>query len=195
MHDVARDARPRSPRARDPYHAEADSPWRALLAPDLTRVRYADQLARAYGFEQPLEAALQHTPYVGSILAPRTRSGHIKRDLFALDYGALAAIPRCLIAPFPSLAEAFGWLYVIERSARMHAMIAGHVLARLPQLAHAVTYLADDDAQNRWRQLGTALDRIAWSSRIEDQVIAAAHTGMRTLCDWYAAKAAKPAVA
>lgn len=167
------------------YHRDADRPWLALLAPDVTRAIYVRQLVRAYGIERPIEAALQHTAHLPVVLGPRTRAGALRRDLVALDVGGLPDLARCWIAPFASVAEACGWLYVLERGARMYAMVAGHVLARIPPLADAIAYLDDAAAPERWRQLGKLLDDIVRSPRAEAQVIAAAHTAFRTVVDWY----------
>lgn len=176
------------------YHRDADRPWLALLAPDVTRAGYVRQLARAFGIEQPIEAALQHTAHLPVMLGPRTRAGLLRRDLRALDVGGLPDLARCWIAPFASVAEACGWLYVVERGARIHAMVAGHVLARMPQLAHALAYLDDAAAPERWRELGSRLDEIARAPRAEAQVLAAAHTAFRTVVDWYSTAPTSEAV-
>lgn len=167
------------------YHREADQPWLALLSPGVTRARYIEQLQRAYGLEQPLEAALGYTPHLSSMVAPRRRARLLARDLAVLDVSALAPIPRCWIAPFPSLAEAFGWLYVVERSARLHAMVCGNVIAHLPELGSACSYLNDGTAVSRWRELGSAVDRVARTPRIEDELLAAAHSAFRVLIAWH----------
>ncbi len=168
------------------YHRDADRPWLSLLAPDLSRGRYAAQLARAYGFEAPFDAALVNTPLLTSVVEPRLRGRLLSRDLFALDYGPLDCLPRAAIAPFASVADACGWLYALERSARLYPMIAGHILLRQPPLETALGYLQDDDAQQRWRELGAALDEIAHTPRIANQILMAAHTAFRTLTAWYA---------
>jgi heme oxygenase len=167
------------------YHRDADAVWLALLAPDLTRRRYADHLARAYGFEQPLEAALVYTSHVTSLLVPRQRAPLLSCDLVTLDEPVPSA--RCWIAPFTSVAQAFGWLYVVERSARVLSMVCGNILATHPELAPATLYLDDSTARGRWRALGVALDRIARTPKIEDQLAAAAHTAFHTVIDWYCA--------
>lgn len=165
------------------YHRTADGVWLALLRADVTRPQYADLLSRAYGIEQPLEAALAYTPHLSSILPPRRRASLLKKDLAALDRALPAT--RAWIAPFPALAEAFGWLYAIERTARMHAMVCGNVLAHRPDLGDATRYLDDRGALGRWRAFDVALERIARNARIEERVAVAAHSAFRTLIDWY----------
>jgi heme oxygenase len=165
-------------------HHTANGVWLALLRTDVTPERYAGRLARAYGIEQPLEAALAYTPHVSSILPPRRRASLLAADLRTLGRPLPAA--RAWIAPFPGLAEAFGWLYVFERSARLHSMICGNVLANRPELGDATCYLDDRTALARWRALGVALDRIARTPRVEDRIVAAAHSAFHTVIDWYA---------
>jgi heme oxygenase len=164
------------------YHRDADRPWLALLAPELTRQQYADRLARIYVFEAPLEAALAYTPYVPSLVGMRARSRLLARDLFTLDVPAAKRVPR-LIAPFPSVAAALGWLYVIERSARLLDAARSHVRARLPD--EPALYLHDPEAPARWDGLASILDRVACSPRVTDDIIHAAHDAFRCLLDWY----------
>jgi heme oxygenase len=169
------------------YHDDADAPWHALNEPSVSRRGYVQHLVRTYGFEGPLEAALAYTPHVADVLAPRMRSGLLAQDLIALDVSParLAHEPLCLIAPFPGLPDALGWLYVVARAARLQHGLLAHVRARHPELAHATTYLAASDAHARWRELGVALDGIARTPRIEEQVLAAAHGAFRCALDWY----------
>ena len=164
------------------YHRDADQAWLDLLQPFLTRAQYAEQLARAYAFEAPLEAALAYTPHIASLIGTRTRSRLLAHDLFALDYPLARIAPR-LIAPFPSVAQALGWLYVIERTARLFDMVRHSVATRLPDAP--VEYLTDPDAADRWADLGQILDRVARSTRISDQMIHAAHDAFRCQLDWY----------
>lgn len=171
------------------YHRDADAPWLALLSPALTRARYAAQLARAYGFEASLEAALIHTPLVASLVELRPRARLLAHDLFALDYGRFGALPRALIAPFASVSDACGWLYASERSTHMFPMVAGHVIATLPHLANAVSFLDDGAALARRDQLAAVFDQVAYTPRIANQIIAAAHDAFRAQLAWYTAPA------
>jgi len=166
------------------YHREADEPWLELVSPDVTRAQYADQLARAYSIEAPLEAALVYTPHLASLIGRRARSRLLAQDLFALDYPMGRITPR-LIAPFPGISEALGWLYALERSARLFEMVRRNVVARLPEVASATTYISDTFTQVRWRDLGEILDRVARTQRVADQVIHAAHDAFRCMLDWY----------
>jgi heme oxygenase len=164
------------------YHRDADQAWLDLLRPFLTRAQYAEQLARAYAFEAPLEAALAYTPHIASLIGTRARSRLLAHDLFALDYPLAKLAPR-LIAPFPSVSQALGWLYVIERAARLFDMVRHNVAAHLPDAP--TEYVTDPVAAERWADLGRILDRVARSTRIADQMIHAAHDAFRCQLDWY----------
>ena len=164
------------------YHREADRPWLELMTSGVTHASYADRLARAYAFESPLEAALAYTPHVPSLVGTRGRSRLLARDLSALDVPPGRLTAR-LIAPFPSVAEALGWVYVVERQARLLARVKHNIERRLPGTPTA--YVNDEEAPLRWSELGSTLDRVGRTPRIADQVIHAAHDGFRSLLDWY----------
>jgi heme oxygenase len=166
------------------YHRDADQAWLALLLHDVTRTQYAGQLARAYRFEAPLESAIAYTPHVTSLVGTRARSRLLAHDLFALDYPAARLTPR-LIAPFPSVSEALGWLYVLERGVRLYDMVRRNIRRRLPHVP--TEYLADEAAKSRWNELGRGLDAIARTDSVVDQVVHAAHDAFRCALDWYVA--------
>jgi heme oxygenase len=164
------------------YHREADRPWLHLMVSGVTRAQYADQLARAYSFEAPLEAALAYTPHALSLVGTRGRSRLLARDLFALDV-SIATINQRLIAPFPSVSEALGWVYAVERSTRLLGKVKRNISARLPNAP--IAYVDDPEASARWRELAAVLERVARSPRVADQIIHAAHDAFRCLLDWY----------
>jgi heme oxygenase len=164
------------------YHREADRPWLEPMTSAVTKASYGEQLARAYAFESPLEAALAYTPCAPSLVGMRSRSRLLARDLFALDLTPGRVSSR-LIAPFPSVAEALGWVYVVERQTRLLARVKHNIERRLPGAPTA--YVSDEEAPLRWSELGSTLDRIARTPRIVDQVLHAAHDGFRSLLDWY----------
>jgi heme oxygenase len=171
------------------FHAAADAPWIELTGYQVSRRAYTDQLVRVYGFEGPLEAALAYTPHLASAidLRQRARSGLLAQDLLALDLSPaqITAIPQChVIAPFANLAEAFGWLYVLERASLVHDPVRRHVVRRLPQLADACAYLAVSE-RRRWAELGEDLDRCARTPRAIDQMVSAAHGAFRCALEWY----------
>jgi heme oxygenase len=164
------------------YHRDAEQAWLDLLQPFIKRAQYAEQLARTYVFEAPVEAALAYTPHIASLIGKRARSRLLAHDLFALDYPLAKLTPR-LVAPFPGVSQALGWLYVIERSARLYEMVRHNVAARLPDAP--TEYVTDPYAPQRWADLGQVLDRIARTQRIADDIIHAAHDAFRSQLDWY----------
>src|SRR5678815_3980647 len=106
------------------YHVSADGLWRDLMEGSSTPATYMHHLVRVYGFEAPLEAALAYTPGLASVIdvRGRVRSGLTVRDLLALGISAarIAELPQCMLAPFATVAEALGWMYVSERSSVLH---------------------------------------------------------------------------
>jgi len=174
------------------HHERAAAPWLELLLRDVTLERYIGQLVRTYGFEAPLEAALAYTPGLGALLdlRARWRAGLIAQDLLALDVApsAIANIPQSpSIAPFATTAQALGWLYVVERSSRIHEIVADHLVRWQPRCAGARTYLCAYRSvrEQRWRELGEVLDE----ARPRTELIAAAHEAFRTAQRWFAGDA------
>ena len=168
------------------YHRDADQPWLDLMTPFLTRHQYADQLARAYCFEAPVESALAYTPHVTSLVGTRARSRLIAHDLFALDYSQARLAPR-LVAPFPTVADALGWLYVVERSMLLQDGIRRHLLAHLPEVGNAFSYLSTYDGRvaERWSVFGKLLDRVGVRPEIANEIVAAAHAGFECVRPWF----------
>src|SRR5213078_800486 len=133
--------------------------------PDISIAHYTRQLVTIYGFEGPLEAALAYTPNLKLVidLRRRSRAGLLAQDLLALGIKAagIANLPQCLpIAPFSSIIEALGWMYVSERATLGHDAVAKHVRSHLPDAADASAYLTAyaGVANARWNELGHLLD-------------------------------------
>jgi heme oxygenase len=164
------------------HHRLADRPWLNLMVTGVTRAVYAEQLARAYAFEAPFEAALAHTPHAVALIGVRTRSRLLAQDLARLDYPLAKHGPR-LIAPFATAPEALGWLYAVERSTRLLARVRANITSRVPDAP--VSYVTDPGAEQRWRELEGVLERVARSPRVADQIMHAAHDAFRCLHDWY----------
>jgi len=173
-------------------HAFADAGWLSLC--DDARVPcerdYVQVLLTTYGFEAPLEAALAYTPHFEALvdMTGRYRSGLIAQDLLALGLGPaqIASAGQCMIAPFASVAEALGWLYVHERAALRHAQVRARLLARAPGLRAATAYLtaAAGTARSRFESLGVAIERIARTPHLEDRVVSGARAAFRTVRSW-----------
>ena len=175
------------------FHAAADASWLDLVAParTVTQLDYVSQLRLAYGFDAPLEAALAYTPHLDAFvdLHPRFRCGLLAQDLLAVGVSPaqIAALKQCMIAPFASVAEALGWLYVHERSTLLHEGVACELAARLPDVAHATTALRAHAGHVGvlWDDFGQVLDRVARTIHIEDRIVAAALDAFRALRVWH----------
>ncbi|HEY1555063.1 MAG TPA: biliverdin-producing heme oxygenase [Kofleriaceae bacterium] len=177
-------------RATKPYHVDADAAWTGVLAHDLTETEYASQLARVYGFEGPVEAALAYTSGLPARidLRRRMRAGLIAQDLITLGLQptVIAELPALAIAPFASVADALGWMYVVERSTAMHHRLREHVLARLPRMHVATTYLSayDTSIGSRWIELGEAIEVVGFDDHGQAQLVAAAGEAFRCSIAW-----------
>jgi len=175
------------------YHAGMDGLWRDLMEGSATPATYMHQLVRVYGFEAPLEAALAYTPGLSHVIdvRSRVRSGLIVRDLLALGISAakIAELPQSMIAPFASVGEALGWLYVSERSAILHEPVRRYLVARFPQLAGATCYLAAG-GEERWTGFADALEPYVRTRALQQQVVTGARDAFRCALDWFRGKEA-----
>ena len=80
-----------------------------------------------------------------------------------------------------------GCLRSAERPLLASAVIRGHLAAYLPtEMATASSYLMCYAGQvgALWRELGTAMDRVAGTPAIADRIVVAAHDAFRTLHRW-----------
>lgn len=171
-----------------PYHASADGVWRDLTDGSATPAMYMHHLVRVYGFEAPLEAALAYTPGLSHQIEVRSRvrSGFIVRDLLELGISAaqIAELPQCMIAPFASVTEALGWMYVSERAALRHDAVRRHLVAQYPQLAGATTYLAAA-SDERWKEFAGALEPYVRTRAQQRQVLSGAQDAFRCVIEWF----------
>lgn len=171
-----------------PYHASADGLWRDLMEGSATPATYMHHLVRVYGFEAPLEAALAYTPELPSVIdiRGRVRSGLIVRDLLDLGISAakIAELPQAMIAPFGSVAEALGWMYVSERASILHEPVRRYLVARFPQLAGATCFLGAA-GEARWNEFADALEPYVRTRALQQQVAAGARDAFRCALDWF----------
>lgn len=173
-------------------HAAADRTWLRLIAGDRTATEpdYARALVRVYGFDAPLEAALAYTPHFETLvdMVGRYRSGLIAQDLLTLGISPaqMATLPQCMIEPFGGVIEALGWLYVHERATLCHDRVRRHLIASMPTLANATSYLSAyaGSVGVRFDDLGRLLDRYARTPELERRVVAGAHDAFRALLGW-----------
>jgi len=172
------------------FHGEVDGYWLDLMASGVTREQYKSHLVRVYGFEAPVESALAYTPHL--IIADRrehSRSGLIVQDLLALGVspGKIAALAQCGdVVAFADPAEALGWKYVLERPTQLHGAIRRNLVARVPDIANACSYLAAHDgiAAARWQQLGLLLDDVARRPEAGHEIVRAARDAFAAMTAW-----------
>jgi heme oxygenase len=173
------------------WHADVDEPWLSLLRDDVTQHDYRAQLVRMHGFEAPFEAACAYTPQLWRAVEMRqlTRAGRIAQDLLALGMkpSEVAALPQCFsITVFKDVAEAIGWLYVVERTTLHHAALRRHVLRHVDDANRACAYLSVvEDTAEHWRRFGRTLDRVALQGPSAIEVIDAAHAGFACMQQWF----------
>jgi heme oxygenase (biliverdin-IX-beta and delta-forming) len=174
------------------WHADVDGPWLDLLRPTAGRADYLAQLVRTYGFIAPFESACRYTPGLPHALDshPYTRAGLIAHDVLALGLSAsqVASIPQChSITTFGDVPQALGWLYVVERGTLLHEGIRRRIVAHLPDIENACTYLAASAGElgDEWHALGRTLDRIGTRPEVASQVISAAHNAFECVKQWF----------
>ena len=138
-----------------------------------------------------LEAALAYTPRMQELVgvSHRFRSGMIAQDLLNLGLPAneLARLPQCAIAPFASVSEALGWLYVHERATLIHGTVCSALLEALPHLAHASSYLCAHSGNigSRWDELGETLEKLARTPTIYERISRAAIDAFHVAMEWF----------
>lgn len=170
------------------HHAAADSDRLSLLSADGRT--YVSQVSRIFGFEWPFETALATTPDIADVceVRARTKIRLLKSDLGGLGVLATSDVPRFRMSPFRHVAEALGWLYVVERNSLLHGVIHRHLSNRLPeQLRAGGSYVAfyERAAHQSWRKLGIALDLAACSAQLADRIVASANDAFRAQRHWY----------
>lgn len=174
------------------FHAAAHDERLSLMTSPSSLEAYRRFLARVYGFEAPVETAVQMTPRLGEVLDLRGRTGPrlLRSDLVALGVWDPGALDRCTsVAPFRGAPEALGWLYVLERDAMLHGILFRHLERRLGDaFTRACAYLAGNEraAGSRMRELGRALDVVASAPQVADRVVDAACAAFRCHRAWFA---------
>lgn len=171
---------------------------REILAGRVSWLDYRLYLVRMYGFYTAIERALTASPDLVTVIADAPLRNHkaalVAHDLVALgvDRSELMQLPRMAFAASLPLPEALGWTYVVESVALGGRQIVRHLARQLPdeiQVASAYLRCYGDVAQERWRELGVALDACEDADREADRVIEAARDGFLRLHAWV-----KPAV-
>ncbi len=181
------------------FHGRADYPWLPLLdeTKSLTHTDYANYLIERYGFEAPLEAALAYTPHLGEVIDvyPRFRAGLIAKDLIelGLSASAIAGLQQCMIEPFTTPEEAFGWLYVHERCTLMFEHVSAELCRRMPDVCDAMSYLHANAGHigAAWETFAQALDRVSATPDAQRQVVDAAREAFLAARHWQLHSAAE----
>lgn len=173
------------------HHAAADHDRLSLMTSPPSVEAYRDFLGRVYGFESPVESAVQMTPDLDEVLDLRGRTGPklLRSDLVALAVPDPRALARCTsVFPFRGAPEALGWLYVLERDAMLHGILRRHLEQRLGDaFAQACAYLGSErPAGAGMRGLGRALDVVARAPEVADRVVEAACAAFRCQRAWFA---------
>ena len=173
------------------HGAAADEQRLSVMDATPTTATYRAFLLRVYGFERPVEAALQVTRGLTDIIDLRARlhTRLLRSDVAALGVVDLASVRRCTsIPPFGDVLEALGWMYVIERGRMLNSILHRYLEERLPAVTlAAATYLRSErSAGTRMRELGDTLDSVVQSGADVYRVLVAAHSAFRAQEKWYA---------
>ena len=167
-------------------HVAANIDRLALLHVEPSVATYRDYLVRIFGFEAPVEAALAHTPGLGSLIDLDARS-HLKLLRADLDQLGAPAVPFCRIEPyFTSTSEALGWLYVVEHNATLHGQVRRHLHKQRGPHHDAYLRAGATDGNARMQQLGSLLDRFAREPETARQVVDAVKLAFRRQHRWFA---------
>lgn len=174
------------------FHADAEVDFDVLFEQETTVEHYQAFLARAYGFEAPLEANLSVTPNLDAMidLAERKKAGYLAQDLMALGMWPhqLAELPQCqAVPPFPGAPEALGWMFVVERKTLAHSVMRRHMLTRLPrEMRSSSNYFScyTGVVGARWRAFGATLDDVARTPEIAERITDAACEAFRAQKRW-----------
>jgi heme oxygenase len=174
------------------FHADVDEPWLALLDPKVGVADYLNLLVRTYGVIAPFESACRYTTGIGRVVDHHylQRAGLIAQDVMSLGLTPMqvAVIPTCPeLTIFSSVAEALGWLYVVERSTLLQDGLRRHLVECLPQVEGATAYLAayDGRTNEHWLKLGHLLDAAAHDPAVEAEVVTAATNAFAICRGWF----------
>jgi len=166
---------------------------RELFAGRVSWLDYRLYLMRMYGFHAAIERALGASRQLSAAIADAPLRNHkaalVAHDLVALgvDRGELAAVPRMAFAAQLALPEALGWTYVVESATLTGRQLVRHLARQLPdeiQVASAYLRCYGEVVQDRWRELGVALDAFEDVERDGDRVVEAARDGFLRLHAW-----------
>ena len=195
--DAVLDACP--PQARDPTTPRRRRSGPAAAPPTATPETYARCLCRIWGFEASVEAALARTYGLGELVDLRGRT-HIRRlraDLAALGVTSPSALPSFRTVPVLQIADALGWMYVVEHNAQVYGerALRRQLDKRIPhQLASAGSYLFGGPLiATRMNELGAAFDELADKPEQATRIGDAARLACSRQKQWFAPATARAA--
>ena len=162
-----------------------------IMAPDLGLAVYRHQLARFYGFYQPLEAALASLVDWSQLKLDfdgRRKSHLLAADLDQLGIDAVGTLPMCsVLPPVTSVAAGFGSLYVLEGATLGGQLISRHVKQTLglDVLDGARFFNCYGERTGMmWKTFRSALVAFAVTPAAQDEVVASASATFKTLRYW-----------
>ena len=177
------------------HHAQADED--RLAAMDVkTRAEYRAFLGLAYGFESSVEHAVWRTTELdGDVLRDRKKAARLRDDLQVLGLSAseIEDLPRAAVT-IHSVAQALGWLFVIERHTLLSGLIKRHLHRALGDgVGGAFAYLSayGDTPGARFRSLGEQLGRYAETCP-PAAIVSGAKEAFRAQRQWYRAPDLRP---
>jgi heme oxygenase len=151
----------------------ADADRLALTDSPATEDRYTSYLVRTYGFQAPLESAFAIMPALAAHvdLSHRVWSGVLASDLVALGYPIerILDAPVRTRAPFRTLTEALGWLYVAEQTRNGHQLLRHYLATKLSRVSRGSCVPRVTKCQ--WADLGNALEQAASREALERAVV------------------------
>ena len=171
---------------------------REMLGGRLSWLDYRLYLFRMYGFYAAVERTLNASRPLAKVIPDAGLRNHkaalLAADLIALgvERRDLVQLPRMPFAGALALPEALGWTYVVESLTVGGKQLARRLARQLPhEIQTASAYLGcyGDEAAERWREIGDALDSFAHADRDGDRVIAAARDGFGRLRGWLSTSA------
>ena len=155
-----------------------------------TTAGYRRFLCLFYGFQAPLENALEKTPKLDhEIIGVRSKAARLAHDLMSIGltrHEHVLLARRQVVPAFENPAQALGWMYATERLMLQVEPLRIRLEAEMPvvmALAHQFLYTYVNTAELRWRQFGALLDRTAKLYDIET-IASAARASTDALSTW-----------
>ena len=162
-----------------------------------TLIDYRQLLGRFYGFYSPLERVLWRAlaPLKQELMLDKRRKAPlISADLSVcgLSDGAIVELPRWQqIAPFPSISQALGQLYVLEGTTLGGQVSTRHfrrLLALKNTAGLSFFYSYGLDVPQRWRQFCAVVSDHVRTPAQEDLMVNAAIDTLEMLRSWMIGK-------